>query len=170
MTVANDSEASGGNDWARALALGAGAGVAATVVMTGAMYAFQRLGLLGRMPPQRIVDHALASFGVFHGTRRGARRWAAAAAHLGFGATQGAMYGAGTTAYGALRGAAPAPKPHSAIPFALAVWATSYAGWIPKLGIMPPPSRDRSGRPTSMIVAHIIYGAVLGALLRRTLR
>ena len=48
--------------------------------------------------------------------------------------------------------------------FGIAVWAVSYAGWVPKLGLMQPPSRDRPGRPTAMILAHLVYGATLGAL------
>jgi len=45
----------------------------------------------------------------------------------------------------------------------------NYAGWIPKVGIMPPPSRDRMGRPTSMILAHVVYGATLAAILKPAL-
>jgi hypothetical protein len=46
------------------------------------------------------------------------------------------------------------------------VWLGSYAGWIPALDLLPPPDRDRRGRPPSMIVAHWVYGAALGASLR----
>jgi hypothetical protein len=153
---------------ARAVLVGAGAGAAATVVMSGAMLMLQRLGLLGRMPPRLIVDRGLARFGVRRHTSGGTRKALSSAAHVGFGASQGALYALGHT-LAAKSGRAPTPTLATAVPFALAVWAVSYAGWIPKAGIMPPPSRDRPGRPTSMIFAHLVYGAALATVLRRTL-
>src|SRR5687768_3494177 len=65
--------------------------------------------------------------------------------HLGFGAAAGALR------------AALAPR-SSGVAFGLGVWAASYAGWAPALGLMPPPTRDRPGRPATMIIAHVIYG------------
>ena len=50
--------------------------------------------------------------------------------------------------------------------FATLVWATSYQGWVPALGIMPPASRDEPGRPMTMVLAHWVYGAILGAVLQ----
>ena len=40
----------------------------------------------------------------------------------------------------------------------------SYSGWLPALHLMPPPEQDRPGRQPSMVAAHVVYGAVLGAL------
>ena len=50
--------------------------------------------------------------------------------------------------------------------YGLGVWAVSYKGWIPALGILPPPERDQPGRPVIMVAAHVVYGLVLGALVR----
>ena len=44
------------------------------------------------------------------------------------------------------------------------VWIASYVGWVPAAGLMPRPSRDRPGRPTSMVLAHWIFGGTLGFL------
>jgi hypothetical protein len=52
----------------------------------------------------------------------------------------------------------------------LAVWAVSYQGWIPALGILPKASEDRPARPAVMVTAHVVYGAVLGALEERLRR
>jgi hypothetical protein len=41
----------------------------------------------------------------------------------------------------------------------------SYAGWIPTLGILPEPSRDRKDRVASMVTAHLVYGVTLDRLL-----
>jgi hypothetical protein len=44
---------------------------------------------------------------------------------------------------------------------------TSYQGWIPALGIMPPASEDRPDRPRVMLLAHLVYGAILGNIVAR---
>ena len=33
------------------------------------------------------------------------------------------------------------------------------------LGILPPPERDQPGRPATMLLAHWVYGATLGAVV-----
>jgi hypothetical protein len=76
-------------------------------------------------------------------------------AHLGFGVSCGALYGA----------TAPRSTVTRGIAYALGVWAASYAGWIPALGILPPPHRDRPARQVTVLSAHIVYGAVLGGII-----
>ena len=51
--------------------------------------------------------------------------------------------------------------------FGLGVWAVSYLGWIPALGLLPPPYRDNPRRAWTTLTAHLVYGAVLGAGLSR---
>ncbi|MCA1665862.1 MAG: DUF1440 domain-containing protein, partial [Thermomicrobia bacterium] len=51
--------------------------------------------------------------------------------------------------------------------FGSLVWVTSYQGWIPALGIMPPASDDRPDRPRVMFLAHLLYGALLGTVVAR---
>lgn len=169
------------NDWSsskgltlaelpRTIAAGAAAGAVATVAMSAVMIGLQRLGLLGRTPPRHIVEHALGRFGLRHRVSPRSRRALSAVAHLGFGATQGAVYALGHHGTAAAEDGVPQPSARSGIPFALAVWASSYSGWIPRLGILPPPSRDRPGRPTTMVLAHVVYGAVLAKTLRLLLQ
>ena len=139
---------------------GAAAGGVATLPMSGVMLAAGRAGLMGRQPPEMITDAALDAVGVEQPSET-VEKAATTATHVGFGMAMGALfalledrYRPGTTAV--LDG----------IGFGLAVWALSYKGWVPALGIMPPPEEDRPGRPESMIAAHVVYGATLGALLR----
>lgn len=140
----------------QAIARGAVAGTAATVVMSAAMGLAQRAGLLGEMPPKKITAAALHALGLR--PPEPALDAAAAAGHLAFGAAAGALYGLA-------RRRVPGPPPALAgAVFATAVWAASYAGWVPALGIMAPPRRDRPGRPASMLASHWVYGAALGAL------
>ena len=46
-----------------------------------------------------------------------------------------------------------------------AVYAGSYMGWIPKVGLMPPPHRDRPDRPVVTFLGHLLFGSVLGAIV-----
>lgn len=140
-------------------AVGAVAGSAATMVMSAVMAAARAAGMLGEAPP-RILAHQAAAAGGGPDSR-GARDVLAVLAHLGFGAMGGAVYGL-------VRGRVPhGPGALAGVAWGLLIWTVSYRGWIPALGLLPPPSRDRPGRPTAMIAAHVVYGAVLGALTDR---
>lgn len=134
------------------------AGALATIPMTAVMVAAQRLGLMGRQPPEKITDAMLDRIDV--SPPREQRRGLAALAHLGFGAAAGALFAA-------LRAGRPSPGRAmlEGAAYGTAVWTGSYAGWVPALGIMPAPEDDRRGRPASMVLAHWIYGATLGLVL-----
>ncbi len=136
--------------------MGALAGVAATGVMSLVMLAAQRLGALGEPPPRRLTRRLLRPLGPL-APRRRALDAAALAAHFGYGALLGSLY--------ALL-PAPARKSSSGALFGLAVWEANYAGWLPKVGLMPRPSHDRPGRPTSMIAAHLVFGLSLAEFER----
>ncbi len=47
--------------------------------------------------------------------------------------------------------------------FGSGIWVVSYWGWLPSLGILPPPDRDRVDRQASMLVAHLVFGLALGS-------
>lgn len=137
---------------------GASAGALATLPMTAVMIGAQKLGLLGTAPPAKITDDLLDAANV-DASRTGRSLWTSIA-HFGFGAGVGALFsmlrpGRPTLARAALEGCG----------FATLVWAASYAGWVPALGILPPPQRDRPGRPSSMIAAHLVFGSVLGLVV-----
>ncbi len=145
-----------GNLQATGLLRGALGGIVATGAMSAVMVAGDRLGLMGEQPPTKITAAALQKAGVDDPS--GVAAVIAPLAHLGFGAAVGATYGL-------LRRIVPSvPSVPLGIGFGLAVYVTSYKGWIPALGIMPPPERDRPGRPAIMLAAHVVYGVVLGCL------
>lgn len=139
----------------RAAVRGALAGAAATVAMSAVMALAQKAGLLGRMPPKKITEAALGALGLH--PPEPAVDAAAVATHLGFGATMGALYG-----WARRHVPRVLPPALEGATFGTAVWAASYMGWVPALGIMPTPAHDRRGRPTSMVLAHWVYGAALG--------
>jgi uncharacterized membrane protein YagU involved in acid resistance len=49
----------------------------------------------------------------------------------------------------------------------LALWAGSYLGWLPVLGILPSALRHSWRRNLLMIVAHVIWGVTMSESLRK---
>ncbi len=141
------------------LARGAAAGGVATLGMSVVMGAAQKLGIMGRQPPKHITERALHSVGVR--PTEACSNAVASAAHLGFGASAGAFYGWLHERLRLERWPVAAP-----LAFAGGIWIVSYRGWLPLLGILPPPEHDRAGRAASMIIAHTAYGLILGGVLR----
>lgn len=137
---------------------GVSAGLLATFPMTAVMVAAQHLGLVGKAPPAKITDAVLDKAHV--GAPPSERRLLTALAHFGFGAASGAMYSALRPGRPSLGRAAV-----EGIAFGTAVWGASYVGWVPALGIMPPPTRDRKDRQLSLVVAHWVFGAALGLMV-----
>jgi hypothetical protein len=140
----------------RRVPVGAAAGAAATVVMTGWMLTGQAISRHGELAPKRLVRRTAQLGGL--PARRLSRATLAttAIAHLGFGAACGALYTLVVRRSSVPRG----------IALGSAVWVTSYAGWIPALRLLPPPHRDKAGRAWTTMTAHIVYGAALGAAVR----
>src|ERR687893_608994 len=141
------------------LVKGAVAGGLATLPMSGVMLAAGKAGLMGQQPPERITEAALDAVGVEQPSEE-VEKTATTAAHLGYGVAMGAAF---ALLQEQLRPSTPPVL--SGIGFGLALWALSYAGWVPALGIMSRPEHDRPGRPESMVAAHVVYGATLGALV-----
>jgi len=137
---------------------GAGAGLLATVAMSGVMLAARRLGLTPTLPPERIVQEGAEAASA--PAEPGQIDALATMAHFGFGAAGGAVLAAASRLIGLRLSAA------LALPWALVIWAGSYFGWVPALNILPPPPRDHPGRAWTMLVAHLVYGVSLAALWR----
>lgn len=145
----------------RGLLTGALGGAFGTAAMSGVMLAAQQAGLMHAQPPEAITAAALNATGV---RPRNAQTQDVLAGlfHLAFGVGAGSVFG--------VRHRAGSMRVHpviGGIAYATLVWAASYQGWVPALGIMPPASRDEPGRPPTMVLAHWVYGAVLGAVIGR---
>ena len=140
-----------------AVVRGAVSGLVATVGMSAVMLAFRKQ--MGEQPPDAIATEAAHAVGADPTEEQA--DVLASFAHAGFGATVGAGY-ALLPRYG--------PPPLRGVLLALGVWGVSYQGWVPALGILPPASRDKPGRPAVMVAAHVVFGAVLGAVEDRLRR
>jgi hypothetical protein len=136
---------------------GGAAGALATGAMSLAMAIAKNVGLLGEAPPRKLTRRLLRRMGV--SSRGRPLDLASLAAHFGFGIAAGAAFAVAERGRASLlRGGA----------YGALIWAATYAGLIPKLRLMRSPEKDRPGRPTSMVVAHLVYGATLGATLARS--
>jgi uncharacterized membrane protein YagU involved in acid resistance len=78
-------------------------------------------------------------------------------AHFGYGTAVGALY------------APIAPRGWAAstlggVGYGLLVWAGSYLGLLPAIGLLSPATRHPPRRNALMIAAHVVWGATLGAV------
>jgi hypothetical protein len=131
-------------------------GVAATGAMSVAFGIARLAGAIGRLPPRLLLDRLVPSLPE---QARGPLEWAL---HFGYGAAAGATYAVAARPgrRGALTGTL----------FGLAVWLVGYEGWVPMVGALPPAHHDRRGRAGTILLAHVVYGAALGAVGRRLSR
>jgi NAD(P)-dependent dehydrogenase (short-subunit alcohol dehydrogenase family)/uncharacterized membrane protein YagU involved in acid resistance len=132
------------------------AGFVATGVMSLVMLGARRAGTLGEPPPRRLTRRVLSPLGLVKPTGPSLDA-AAVLAHFAFGACMGGVFALLPGAFKTQAGGRL---------FGLGVWAVSYTGALPALRLMPPARKDRLGRPTSMVAAHLAYGVVLAAVER----
>jgi hypothetical protein len=144
---------------AHAMRAGTAGGFVATLAMTAFVWGGQKIGALGEFPPSKIVRKMRRRAGIF-GAPKTADRVATAAAHVAFGIAAGALFGA---FYRRHRG--PARSAFAGATYGAAVWAASYYGWVPALGLLNEPRRDRPFRPTTMFLGHLLFGTVLGTMV-----
>lgn len=136
-------------------------GLIGTAAMSAVMQAAHKAGLVDKLPPEEIAEAALDAAGQPEHSEE-TQDALALGLHFAFGAGVGAVF---AVLHRCLR--LPIPAVLQGLVFSTLVWAVSYKGWVPALGIMPPPERDQPGRPQSVLFAHWVYGATLGALVGR---
>ena len=143
----------------KALGDGAIGGLTGTATMSAVMLLGEKTGLMPQQPPDDIAGAALDAVGITAPSEK-AQDALAVLAHFGFGAVCEAGFG---LLHRRLSLSVPAAV--QGVLFGGLVWAPSYKGWIPALHILPPPERDKPGRPVTMLLAHAVYGATLGAIV-----
>lgn len=140
-----------------ALARGALAGGAATVAMSVPMVMARRLGLIDRQPPEQITDRVLHKIGTPVGGTE--LDMAALVAHEAFGAVAGAGY-----TLLRRRVSVRVPDEVLGVGYGVAIWLVSYRGLLPRLRLITTGRQVGRRRDTLMLVAHVVYGWVLGRL------
>lgn len=142
---------------------GAIAGFVATVPMSVAMEVMKKnLPWYERypLPPKLIMMRTSQKAGLWKNLKEPWRSILTWVTHFGFGTTAG-------TLYSIVNGKIHIPSVIKGILFGLLVWTSSYLGWIPKLGILPPANKHPTRRALLMIAAHVVWGATLGLLVER---
>ena len=143
----------------QALLKGSIAGFVATLPMTLFMLATQRFlpkRQQYRLPPEMITSELAHRARVRHHFNKRMVLGATLVSHFGYGAAMGA-------AYGPLHKRVPLPTVAQGVLFGLVVWAGSYLGLLPLLGISASGDREPLRRNLMMIAAHIVWGASMGA-------
>ena len=149
---------------------GALAGAIATVPMTFVMK--EIYAMLPRrqqalpLPPEIITANAETIAGA-RPVDPNAHVAAATASHFGFGAFCGIVYA--LLAHRIAPRANVRPEVRGPL-FGLAVWAASYLGWVPALGLAPSAAREPKERNFMMIAAHLVWGFALSRLAQQDTR
>lgn len=134
-------------------------GAVGTVFMTMAMKKMHRqLPRKDRypLPPRRVTMELVEKSGLGPPARETDREALTRVTHYAFGTGMGAVY------------ALIAPRTRwapvvAALPFGLAVWAGSYLGWLPALGLHPPATKESAPRNALMIASHFVWAGTIGA-------
>jgi hypothetical protein len=141
----------------RGVARGGVGSVVATAVMSIPFLVATSRGWTDEQPPKRISNEALDAVGI--DADEPVQNAVATVSHFGYGTSMGAVFG---LLYAWRR--PPGPAVLHGIGFAIAVWFASYQGWTPALGLHPPITRDKPDRRIVVLIGHVVYGAVLGAV------
>jgi hypothetical protein len=107
------------------------------------------------LPPREIIEGTLPAVAK-RGLEERGRQTGTLAAHFGYGAATGALYGLVRPRGGIPAGAA----------YGLLVWIVSYFGIMPGLGSLRPAHEHPLRRNWLMIVAHLVWGSTLATTLR----
>lgn len=138
---------------------GAIAGAAGTAVMTLMMkQVASRVMPADMLPdefaPKRVVEWAEEQAGEPNALTDSQEQAAAMGAHFGYGSGSGAVYGL-------LRETLinDVPAPVAGVIFGVAVWAVSFQGWMPALGVQEATTDQPPRKWPAPIMMHMVYGA-----------
>jgi uncharacterized membrane protein YagU involved in acid resistance len=151
------------NETLEAIKNGAIGGAVATGAMTGVMSAVHvATGSHKEIAPKRITVNALARLGLHDDVDEDTRHVLTIVSHWAYGMGCGAIFGA-VRKWSKLR----LPGVLQGAVFGLVVWAVSYMGWVPAVGLLPPVWNQDPARRRELLLAHIVFGATLGATFDR---
>lgn len=142
------------------LALGAGAGFLATVLMTLVMLAIhRRLPWWQRyaIPPKQIVGDLADTIGAEHDLDRATHDAVTAVSHFAYGACMGIPYAM-------VEKSIPGAPVAKGVGYGLIVWFANYLVGLPAANFSAAATREPRRRSAMMIFAHVVWGAALGAI------
>src|SRR5579875_436948 len=136
------------------LARSIASGVVATTAMSLVIVGGKEAGFLVEPPPKQISARAARKVGL--PPRKAPETFQAAwiGAHYGYG-----------TAFALVNDILwrrwVSKSPAFAVLYGVLLWAVSYFGIMPMMGLLPPPHRDSLRRQGVMVVAHLVYSFAL---------
>ncbi len=137
----------------RAAIDGSIAGAVATTTMTAFMRAAQQTGFYQKeLPPTKVTRAATKTLGLEQFVSSEQETLLTGLTHWAFGMVGGACFGVASKSSNQL------PAQAGGLVFGLLVWAVSYMGWVPALGILPMPWNQRPKHGLMPFFAHVIYG------------
>jgi uncharacterized membrane protein YagU involved in acid resistance len=147
------------------LIAGALSGFVATAPMTAVMESlFRRLPRVEQypLPPSEITAVLTGKTGLEPPLESREHLALTLASHFGYGTAAGA-------GYGLLGSRLPLPATLRGVLYGLAMWASSYVGWLPLAGVLRPATEHPARRTALMLAAHVVWGLTL-ALVYELLR
>ena len=146
------------------LASGAIAGLTGTTVMTEAMFLAKKAGMVpGNLEPKEVTENVEETIGIRDYLSKRAFEASWVMLHFGYGSTSG-------VAYALLQSISCLDRPALVgSSFGMFLWAVGYCGWLPLLGLYPPPAQVPKRKVVANILAHVTYGTMT-AMAHRLLR
>lgn len=105
------------------------------------------------LPPVMLVSEMSRTVGA-EPRNRTKKEWLMMLSHFLYGGVTGAIY---SQTVASMKGS---PSIKGSL-FGLGVWAGSYLGWIPMLGLKPSATDTSGSRNLMMISAHLVWGSTL---------
>ncbi len=145
------------NDGLDPMVRGALAGAAGTAVMTLMMRKAAPKMIPDEMrpdefPPKRVVEWAEEQAGMPHALTESQEMKVAMGAHFAYGSGSGAVYGLLRSQLDGL------PAPLMGALFGVGLWAVSFEGWMPALGVQEATHEKPPKKWPMPIMAHMVYG------------
>lgn len=145
------------SDGTDAVARGAWAGMAGTAMMTLMMKGvgpkvMPRDMRPSEFAPQRFVEWAEREAGEPNALSGTGTKIAAYGTHFAYGSGSGAVYGLLREQRGGL------PAPLAGMLFGIGLWAFSFEGWMPALGVREATTEKPPKKWPAPIMGHLVYG------------
>lgn len=111
------------------------------------------------LPPRLITEEITERVGLKKHMDENELIAATVASHFAYGAAFGSLYAL-------FEDQVPLPSRVKGIAAGLAIWVGSYLGWLPVMDILRPATEHPWRRNLVMILAHVVWGMVLGETTR----
>ncbi len=142
---------------------GAVAGLVGTTLMTAAMVLLKKAGMApGKLAPREITENLEQKLGVRSYLSEPAFEASWLMLHFGYGTMSGVGYALTQKVFNREE------RPFLiGLVFGILLWALGYCGWLPLIGLYPPPTRlSKRKIGAELIMTHLVYGTSVAATHR----